>query len=89
MKRIFAALAVLILGMVATTARAQTNLQALPAATAAKAYEDFLESGLPIFTCEIDGPATAIAGKFRSVYKLQEVLMRQVTAFRAAQRVDA
>ena len=38
MKRIFAALAVLILGMVATTARAQTNLQALPAATAAKAY---------------------------------------------------
>jgi len=57
--------------------------------TAAQTYQDFLKSGLPIFTCEIDREATAIAGKFRSVYKLQEVLMRHVTAFRATQRVDA
>ena len=55
--------------------------------TAAQAYKDFLKSGLPIFTCEIDSAATAIAGKFRSVYKLQEVLLRYVTAFRATQRV--
>jgi hypothetical protein len=38
MKRIYAVFAVLILGMVTTTARAQTNLQALPVATAAKSY---------------------------------------------------
>ena len=56
---------------------------------AAQAYEDFLKSGLPIFTCEIDRDATAIAGKPRAVYQLQEVLMRYVTAFRAKQRVDA
>jgi len=55
----------------------------------AQAYEDFLKSGLPIFTCEIDRDATAIAGKARGLYKLQECLMRHVLAFRANQRVDA
>ncbi len=34
---------------------------------AAQAYEDFLKSGLPIFTSEIDREATMIAGKFRAV----------------------
>jgi hypothetical protein len=57
--------------------------------TAAQAYEDFLKSGLPIFTCEIDRAATAIAGETRAVYKFQEVLMRHVLAFRAKQRVNA
>jgi hypothetical protein len=57
--------------------------------SAAQAYQDFLKSGLPIFTCEIDRAATAIAGKSRAVYKLQEVLMRHVLAFRAMQRIDA
>lgn len=56
---------------------------------AAQAYEDFLKSGLPILTCEIDREATRIAGKFRALYEFQEVLMRHVTAFRAKQRVDA
>lgn len=55
---------------------------------AAQAYEDFLKSGLPIFTCEIDRQAAKIAGKSRAVYKLQEVLMRHVLAFRALQRVN-
>ena len=56
---------------------------------AAQAYEDFLKSGLPIFTCEIDRAATEIAGKARALYQLQEALMRHVTAFRAKQRVNA
>lgn len=56
---------------------------------AAQAYKDFLESGLLIFTCEIDQAATRIARKTRGVYKLQEVLLRHVPAFRAEQRIDA
>lgn len=57
--------------------------------TAAQAYEDFLKSGLPIFTCEIDRDATMVTGKARGLYKLQECLMRHVLTFRAKQWVDA
>lgn len=56
---------------------------------AAQAYEDFLKSGLPIFTCEIDRDATAVAGKPRALYQLQECLMRHVLAFRAKERIAA
>jgi hypothetical protein len=56
---------------------------------AAQAFEDFLKSGCPILTCEIDRAATAIAGKARFVYQLQEVLMRHVIASRTTQRIDA
>lgn len=56
---------------------------------AAQAYEDFLKSGRLIFTCEIDRDATAVAGEARAQYKLQEILMRYVFAFRAKQRINA
>jgi hypothetical protein len=57
--------------------------------SAAQAYEDFLKSGLPIFTCHFDRDATVIAGEPVAVYKLQEVLMRYVLTSRAKQRVNA
>lgn len=54
---------------------------------AAQAYEDFLKSGLPIFTCKIDRDATKTAGKTRAVYEFQEVLMRYVIASRSGDGV--